>query len=99
LSNLPVKDFRQKLIDGAELLFDLLCDGGRLAVLIGTLRKQGRIYRFNVDLINWREPTEPEIIKIQHNCASDTTAYSGKFIPIIDERLLIWKKTKEGEAK
>lgn len=92
LSTLPVDDFRQKLTTGAGLLYNLLVGSGHLAILIGTLRKQGKIYRFNVDLINWKEPTEPEIIKLQHNCSSDRTLYSGKFIPIVDERLLIWQK-------
>lgn len=95
LSMLPVEEFRPKLIQGGNLLYNLLCPGGRLAILIGTLRRHGKIYRFNVDLINWKEPTEPEIIKVQHNCASNNNAYSGNFIPIVDERLLIWQKTKE----
>jgi len=92
LSTFPIPVFRQKLIQGANLLYHLLCPGGHLVVLIGTLRRKGKIFRFNVDLINWKEPTEPEIVKIQHNCASDTTAYSGKFIPIVDERILVWQK-------
>jgi hypothetical protein len=93
LSTMPIPVFRQKLISGAQLLYKIIADGGHLAILIGTLRRQGKIYRFNVDLINWQEPTEPEIIKVQHNCASDKTNYSGKFIPIVDERVLIWKKS------
>ena len=31
-------------------------------------------------------------IKLQHNCMSDTRVYSGSFIPIMHEYLLIWKK-------
>ena len=80
LSDLPIPKFRRKLIQGADLLYNLLCSTGHLAILIGTMRKNGKIHRFNVDLINWMEPTEPEIIKIQHNCKSDSTFYSGKFI-------------------
>lgn len=92
LSILPVPEFRQKLILGAEILYNVLAPEGHLAILIGTFRRKGKIYRFNVDLINWKEPAEPEIVKIQHDCASDKIKYSGKFIPIVDERVLIWRK-------
>ena len=35
---------------------------------------------------------ENVIIKTQHNCVSDRTAYSGKFIPIVHEYLLLVRK-------
>ncbi|MPM63738.1 hypothetical protein SDC9_110620 [bioreactor metagenome] len=35
---------------------------------------------------------ENVIIKTQHNCVSSRTAYSGKFIPIVHEYLLLLKK-------
>lgn len=35
---------------------------------------------------------ENVIIKTQHNCVSDRTSYSGKFIPIVHEYLLLVRK-------
>lgn len=94
LSNMPPAIFRKRLIQGAQILYDLVCPDGHLVILIGTKRWKGKIFRFNVNLINWKEPTEPEIIKVQHNCDSNSRSYSGKFIPILDERILIWKKPR-----
>jgi len=99
LSNHYVEDFERKLIPGAELLYNLLAPYGHLVILIGTYRSQGKIYRFNVDLIYWKEPTEPEIIKVQHNCQSDKFSYSSNFIAIADERILIWKKPKKKKGR
>jgi len=98
LSGLTVPEFREALIAVADLLFrEAVVDGGRLAVLIGTMRKNGRIFAFARDLItDWREPTEPEIVKVQHHVTSKSTRaaqlFGNRFIPIVDERVLVWRK-------
>ncbi len=97
ISLVPVETFRRLLTVGADRLYQLLAPGGHLAVLIGVWRKRSTIYCFHRDLVAWKEPTEPEIIKVQHNATSNTTTYNGgKFIPILHEYLLIYKKPTEG---
>jgi len=97
LSTLSIPKFKEALVAMADLLFEeAVADGGHLAILIGTLRKNGRIHAFARDLVAWREPSEPEIVKIQHNVTSPSSRtgqlYGNRFIPILDERVLIWKK-------
>jgi len=97
LSRLKPREFRAALVALAELLFsEAVADGGHLAILIGSLRRNGCVWAFNRGLIEWREPSEPEIVKVQHNVASASTRtgmlYGNRFIPIVDERVLIWRK-------
>lgn len=71
--------------------FSALEAGGRMAVLVGDIKKQGHLYSMIFELI---KPglLENVVIKMQHNCMSDSTQYSGKFIPIMHEYLLLLKK-------
>ena len=54
-------------------------------------KENGRLYSIQRD-IAWFGTPEQVVIKKQHNCTSDRTAYSGKFIPIVHEYLLIFRK-------
>jgi len=97
LSTVKPRNFGAVLVAIADLLLnEAVADGGHLAILIGSLRRGGKVWAFNRDLIQWREPSEPEIIKVQHNVASASTRtgmlYGNRFIPIVDERVLIWRK-------
>lgn len=97
LSTLKPRQFGEVLVKLAALLFnEAVAPGGHLAILIGSLRRNGKVWAFSRDLIEWREPSEPEIIKVQHNVASASTRtgmlYGNRFIPIVDERVLIWRK-------
>lgn len=94
ISTVPIETFRKLLVVGAERLYRVLAPGGHLAVLMGIYRKKGQIHRFHLDLIDWKAPTEPELVKVQHNCHSDRTDYSdhARFIPILHEYVLIWRK-------
>lgn len=75
-----------KLFAGLEV-------GGRLAVLLGDIKKKGRLYSQLCDIV--RPGTmEQIVIKAQHNCFSDSVKYSGNFIPIVHEYLLIVKKDR-----
>ncbi len=71
--------------------FAALESGGRMAVLVGDIKKQGKLYSMIFELV---KPglLENVVIKTQHNCMSDNTQYSGRFIPILHEYLLILKK-------
>lgn len=97
LSTVPVERFCELLRIGAQRLWLLLPPGGHLCVLVGVWRQKGRIWDFHRELLAWREPTEPVIVKVQHNCDSDRKRYrGGRFIPIVHEHLLIWRKPETG---
>jgi hypothetical protein len=71
--------------------FCALEKGGHMAVLVGDIKKKGRLYSMICEL---EKPGTLEniIIKAQYNCFSENTQYSGKFIPIIHEYLLLIRK-------
>lgn len=94
LSQIPLSqypEFIKKLNIIQMRLFAALSRKGRLAILIGDVKKNGRHYSIQRD-IAWFGTPEQVVIKKQHNCTSDRTAYSGKFIPIVHEYLLIFRK-------
>jgi hypothetical protein len=65
--------------------------GGRMAVLVGDIKKKGKLYSMLFELVK-PGTLENVIIKAQYNCFSNQTRYSGRFIPILHEYLLILKK-------
>jgi len=71
--------------------FNALEKGGRLAVLVGDIKKKGKLYSMAFELVK-PGTLENHIIKVQHNCMSDNRQYSGKLIPIVHENLLIFRK-------
>lgn len=73
-------------------LFSGLKKGGRLAILMGDIKKKGKLYS---QLLSIAKPgtIEQIVIKTQHNCLSDRTDYTRhNFIPICHEYLLILRK-------
>jgi len=78
---------------------DSVKPGGHYAVLMGNQRKNGRY-------INWSslveklapDPLVDEVIKIQHNCVSDSTQYQGRLVRIAHEKLLVFKKQSESDV-
>lgn len=71
--------------------FCALEKGGRMAVLVGDIKKRGKLYSMIFELTK-PGTLENVIIKAQHNCFSDGTRYSGAFIPIVHEYLLLIRK-------
>lgn len=71
--------------------FAALEKGGRMAVLMGDIKKKGKLYSMLADIAK-PGTLEQIVIKTQHNCVSDRTTYSGKFIPIVHEYLMIVRK-------
>ena len=71
--------------------------GGHYATLIGDMRKNGSFWSFQSDFINMMPKDEllSVTIKMQHNCVSDNRVYSGSFVPIMHEYLLIWKRSSK----
>lgn len=65
--------------------------GGRMAILMGDIKKKGKLYSQLLDIIK-PGTVENIIIKEQFNCTSERTSYSGKFIPICHEYLMILRK-------
>jgi hypothetical protein len=72
-------------------------NGGVYASLIGDMRKKGEFHSFQADFIKMMPGSELHsvVIKAQHNCWSDNRVYSGNFVPILHEYLLVWKKSEK----
>ena len=76
-------------------------DGGYFMSLIGDQRGgslgKGSFRSYQADFINMMPKAEllSVTIKLQHNCLSDKRTYSGSFVPIMHEYLLIWKKSRK----
>lgn len=71
--------------------FSALEKGGRMAVLMGDIKKKGRLYSMLAEIVK-PGTMENIIIKAQHNCFSDKIQYSGSFIPILHEYVMIVRK-------
>lgn len=84
-------DFIQKLNYSTLKQYSSLEKGGRMFILMGDIKKKGKLYSMLCDIAK-PGTVEQIVIKMQHNCVSDGRAYSGKFIPIIHEYLLILRK-------
>ena len=73
-------------------------DNGIYATLIGDQRGgslgRGCFRSYQADFISMMPKDEllSVTIKLQNNCLSDNRVYSGNFVPIMHEYLLIWKK-------
>jgi len=84
-------EFIDKINKCQAKLMSSLRKNGRLAILVGDIKKKGVLYSMQRDMAWFGQP-EQVIIKAQHNCWSDNLSYSGRFIPIVHEYLLIFKR-------
>ena len=88
-----VAAFLALLRTGYWRFFDLLAPGGRLAILIGDLRRRGRYEPLTTDVARLdRAHLEGIIVKIQHNVSSNKTQYGGSFVPILHETLTVFRR-------
>lgn len=72
--------------------FASLEKGGRMAVLVGDIKKKRKLYSMILELAK-PGTIENIVVKAQHNCWSDRQSYSNNnFIPIVHEYLLIVRK-------
>ncbi len=85
------RDFMDKLNFIVKKLFLALRKDGRLAILVGDIRSQGKFYSMQRDL-NSIGKLESTITKAQFNCVSDSRTYKKPFIPIVTESLLLFHK-------
>ena len=87
--------FRKFLMICLQHCYEALETGGRLAVLIGDVRRKGKYTPIVKDILNFPYgELRSIIIKVQHNCTSDRKKY-GKLEdpPIKHEYCLVFKKT------
>ena len=78
--------------------YDALEVGGRLAVLIGDVRRRGQYTSIVKDVLNFPYgEVRSVIVKVQHNCTSDRKRY-GKMedVPIRHEYCVVFKKSGAG---
>jgi hypothetical protein len=71
--------------------FAALEKGGRMFTLVGDIKKSGVLYSM---LLEMAKPgtLEQVIIKTQHNTWSERQTYSGNFVPIVHEYLVVTRK-------
>jgi hypothetical protein len=88
-----VASFLALLRAGYWRFLDLLAPGGRLAILIGDLRRRGRYEPLTADVARLdRTRLESIVVKVQHNVSSNKTHYGGSFVPILHETLTIFRR-------
>ena len=91
------EQFHRMLMVCLKRCFEALLPGGRLAVLIGDVRRRGRYWPVIRDVLNFPHgEVRSIIIKVQHNCVSDRKYY-GKLEdpPIKHEYCVVFKKPAE----
>lgn len=85
--------FLALLRNGYRRFFERLAPGGRLAILMGDLRRRGRYEPLTVEVARLdRDHLESIVVKIQHNVSSNATQYGGAFVPILHETLTIFRR-------
>lgn len=84
-------DFVEKMNYCMMKQFSSLEKNGRMFVLVGDIKKKGKLYSMQRELI-LPGTLEQIIIKMQHNCVSDSRSYTGRFVPIVHEYLIVVKK-------
>lgn len=85
------EEFVQKMNYCMMKQFAALEKGGRMFVLVGDLKRSGRFFSMIRELI-CPGTMENIIIKAQHNTWSERQTYTGNFVPIVHEYLLVTRK-------
>jgi hypothetical protein len=85
------EEFLAKLDIVHAKVFSSLRRGGRMAVLVGDVRRNGELFSLQHDL-SWFGTPEAVIVKLQHNTASSRRSYRGRFVAIEHETLLVFRK-------
>ena len=83
-------EFLSRLSEIILRLAALLTKDGKIIVLIGNMRRNGRYYPLGSMLeVLFLHELRDELIKIQHHTRSQSFRYNGTFIPILHEKILI----------
>lgn len=85
------EDFVKKMNYCVNKQFASLEKGGRMFVLMGDIKKKGKLYSMLCDIAK-PGTLEQIVIKMQHNCVSYNRQYTGSFIPIVHEYMMIVRK-------
>ncbi|BDC78472.1 MULTISPECIES: DNA adenine modification methylase [Pseudomonadaceae] len=95
MSRMNMPDFVEALELAIMNIHDAMERGGFYSVLMGNLRRGGEYYNLS-SLVERVAPGKlvDEIIKVQHNCVSDSRQYAGNIVRIAHEKLLVFKKDK-----
>ena len=92
LGNMPWREFMAELNKIIMKYYAAMPRDGKMAVLMGDVRRQGRCYSMFSDIVKPGQ-LEQVIIKAQHNCVSDGRKYvNANFVPIVHETLMVIKK-------
>lgn len=96
MSRMNLHEFTEALELAIMNIHDAVEKGGHYGILMGNLRRKGQYYNLSslVERVSPGRLTD-EIIKIQHNCVSDSRQYSGRVVRIAHEKLLVFKKGAE----
>ena len=90
------QEFREALATCLDRCYEALVPGGRLAVLVGDVRRHGRYYCLGHDVMALAGrigELRSVIIKAQHNCTSDSKRYGTlEDLPIKHEYCMVFKK-------
>jgi len=93
-----VEEFADKLHQAVLNQREATKGGGHYGVLIGDLRRKGRYYSFQAELVA-RLPADELVavlIKEQHNVSSAGTSYRLRYPRILHEYVLLWRKRERG---
>ncbi len=96
LSNMAdYHQYREMLHLCLKRCYDALVPGGRMAILIGDVRRQGKYTAIIKDILAFPHgELRSIIIKVQHNCTSDRKIYGRlEDVPIKHEYCIVFKKS------
>jgi hypothetical protein len=85
------KEFIELLNYSIMKQYSTLKTGGKMAILVGDIKKKGKLYSMILDMVK-ADTIENIVIKAQHNTWSERNSYKGDFIPIVHEYLLIVRR-------
>jgi hypothetical protein len=89
------QEFIEKLQLALHNIYEAVRPGGNYSVLIGDVRRNGDYWSIQSDIIQVAPgKLDGVLVKGQHNCVSDSTEYSGRFIPIRHEYLINMRKDR-----
>lgn len=94
LSRCPdYETFIRRLDQAHYNAYQALQPGGHLTVLVGDLKRKGLLYPIQRDMRWYGEPVQV-VIKLQHNVQSSGKTYTGNFVSILHEYLVVTRKPK-----
>lgn len=93
MSRMSMADFVEALELAVMNIHDAVENGGVYGILMGNMRRAGEYYNLS-SLVERVAPGKlvDEIIKVQHNCVSDSRTYRGNVVRIAHEKLLVFRK-------